>query len=81
MVRPMKENLKMINFQEMELILGQMDKNMLENGKIILEMDLENIPLLVAPHMKENIKMTKFQEMELSRGQMDKNILENLKMV
>jgi hypothetical protein len=72
-MQPMVENMlvtsKMMKNQVMELIHGQMEAHILENGHITCQMDLEEKNGLMEPFMKATLKMDYTHAAEPSHGQ------------
>ena len=66
---------------EKEYLYGLTEINMMENGKMIRNMEKEYLNLMMAEFMKVNIKMTKEMEKEYINGLTEINMMENGKMI
>ena len=81
LVRSILEDGLTVVLRELVLVFGLMEKNMMVNGKITKNMELEFLPGLMGDHMKEIIEMIKNMVMGPIHGLTAVSILENGRMI
>ena len=62
-------------------MIGEMEVNIRENGKMDYLMDLEYIVIIKIEYMKENGNMVILMELDYLNGEMEESILDILKMI